>query len=733
MGKTGKSTKKFQKKHLKHTLDHRKEVQKHNKKMASRKKNPTRDQKPEQPKPREVFEDMSVDDFFEGGFEVPKPKKNIKSTKESSLDEEDDESASEDFDDADELENKPSQADSESSDEEDIGDIQENIKGLEEKDPEFYKYLQENDKDLLDFQGSNPLDAISSEDEDEDESEGDQAHETREQTQMEEIPSQSVPKTEITLKLVKSWEKQLSSKPNTQVIRQICIAFKAAVNVHDDSKNYKYVITDGKAFNELMLLTLKQVPESIQKLVKYKTGANGSRVVPQKNQHVKNISSILKSHAGSFITLLNDVSNTETATLVLFSLQEVFPYYLTFRRLLKELINSVVNVWSSTTELQIQMSTFAFLNNVSKEFPKSILETVLKSTYTIFLRNCRKTNHFTMPLLNFCKNSAAELYGIDETVSYQIGFEYIRQAAIHLRNSINATSNAKEGYKTIYNWQYCHSLDFWSRVLTQHCNPEKELQNHKNKESPLRQLIYPLVQVTLGAIRLIPTAQFFPLRFYLIRSLIRLSQATGVFIPIFPLIIEILNSTAINKSPKRSNLPVFDFENNIKANQQYLGTKIYQDGLIEQFIELSYEFFVLYSKNVAFPELVTPAIISLKRFMKKSKNVKFNKQLQQLVEKLNENAKFISGKRSNIEYGPSNKHEVSLFLNDLKWEKTPLGQYVVVQRRAKEEKLRLLKEAIDQEEEAKEKKRKQDENGDGDSDVELDDMESSDMNDVDDE
>lgn len=86
----------------------------------------------------------------------------------------------------------------------------------------------------------------------------------------------------------------------------------------------------------------------------------------------------------------------------------------------------------------------------------------------------------------------------------------------------------KEGYKTIYNWQYCHSLDFWSRVLSQHCNPEKELQNHKSKESPLRQLIYPLVQVTLGAIRLIPTAQFFPLRFYLIRSLMRLSQSTGV-------------------------------------------------------------------------------------------------------------------------------------------------------------------------------------------------------------
>ena len=102
-----------------------------------------------------------------------------------------------------------------------------------------------------------------------------------------------------------------------------------------------------------------------------------------------------------------------------------------------------------------------------------------------------------------------ELFGINETLGYQVGFEYVRQLAIHLRNSINATSNAKEGYKTIYNWQYCHSLDFWSRVLSQHCNPEKSCKTINPKESPLRQLIYPLVQVTLGAIRLIPTAQFF--------------------------------------------------------------------------------------------------------------------------------------------------------------------------------------------------------------------------------
>ncbi|CAH6718230.1 nucleolar complex protein 2 [[Candida] jaroonii] len=699
MGKTGKATKKFQKNHLKHTLDHRKQVQKHSKLVQCRKKKPTGDNDNEpKGKSKEIFEDMSVDDFFEGGFEVPKPKKNAKP-----IESEDDES----------------------SEEEDIEDIEQNMKDLQSKDPEFFKYLQNNDKDLLDFEGSNPLDAIS-DDEEEEQEEDDVISEDEIEPVEEEIKNK-VKKTEITLPLVKSWEKELVNKPSPKIIKQVCMAFKAAININNDSEEYKYVITNPKAFNQLMLLTLKQLPESIQTLVKYKN-TNNVRVIPQKNQNVSQISAILKSHASSFITLLNDINNVETATLVLFSLQEVFPYYLSFRKLLKEILSSVINIWSSTKEVEIQIATFAFLNNVSKEFPKSIMENVLKLSYTIFLKNCRKTNHFTMPLLNFCKNSAAELYGIDETLSYQIGFEYVRQLAIHLRNSINATSNAKEGYKTIYNWQYCHSLDFWSRVLSQQCNPEKELQNHKNKESPLRQLIYPLVQVTLGAIRLIPTAQFFPLRFYLIRSLIRLSQSTGVFIPIFPLISEILNSNAFTKNAKRVHLPVFDFENNIKVNQQYLGTKVYQEGLSEQFIELSYEFFVLYCKNIAFPELVTPAVISLRRFIKKSKNIKFNKQLSQLIEKLNENAQLITQKRSKVEYGPSNKTEVQNFLNDFKWEKTPLGQYVIVQRKAKEARLKLLQEAIEQEEEARNQRKK----ADDDSDIEIDEAEDDDDEDDDD-
>lgn len=698
MAKTSKATKKFQNKHLKHTLEHRREVQKQNKKIALRKKGkgagsepPVKEKKVE----RETFSDMSVEQFFDGGFEIPKPKKGTKITE---GEDSDDASEGEDMDDSDGEPEANVDSEDESSDEENEEMMMKNMEDLKDKDPEFYKYLKENDEKLLDFEAVNPLDAMS---EDEDEDEADEVADE------EKNPKRA--KTEITQGLVKKWETQLRKNPTPRLIQNIVAAFKSIIKFESTEEELsRYSLNDPSVLTSLMMVGLKDIPKAITTVSPYKTNLRGIRSINDKDPNTRNIGKILKSQAGAYIILLSEINNTETAALVLTSLQEVLPYYISQRKVLKQLMAAAVGVWASGDSIETQVAAYAFLNNAAREYPKSLLDVVLRASYSAFLKSCRNTNAHTIDKLNFAKNSAAELFGIDEQLSYTIGFDFVRQLAIHLRNSLTGTSSSKttggkEAYKTIYNWQFCHSLDFWSRVLAQQCNPEKELLDHKSHESPLRSLIYPLVQVTLGTIRLIPTAQFFPLRFYLVRSLIRLSQGSQVFIPIFPLISEILTSTAFTKSGKPSSLQAIDFEYHIKVSLQYLGTKVYQDGLSEQFIELTSEYFALYSKNIAFPELATPAILSLRRFIKKSKNIRFNKQLQQLVEKLNTNCTYISAQRSKVEYGPANKSEAANFLKDEKWESTPLGQYVVVQRKTREERQRLFKEALKDEENAKKK------------------------------
>lgn len=58
----------------------------------------------------------------------------------------------------------------------------------------------------------------------------------------------------------------------------------------------------------------------------------------------------------------------------------------------------------------------------------------------------------------------------------------------------------QEAYKQVYNWQYVHCVDFWSIVLARACDAQSEIEKGGH-ESELKALIYPLTQVTLGAIK----------------------------------------------------------------------------------------------------------------------------------------------------------------------------------------------------------------------------------------
>ena len=322
------------------------------------------------------------------------------------------------------------------------------------------------------------------------------------------------------------------------------------------------------------------------------------------------------------------------------------------------------------------------------------------------------------------KNSAAELWGIDAGVGYATGFTFIRQLAIHLRSSI--TNNQQESYKTVYNWQYVHSLDFWSCVLSEHCSPVKEAEN--GKESELRPLIYPTVQVTLGAMRLIPTSTYFPLRFHLMRSLLRLSRATGTYIPLASALLEVLNSNEMKKAPKPSTLKGLDFASNYKAQKTYLRTRVYQDGVGEQVAELLSEFFVLWSTNIAFPELALPVVVMLKRWLKDvsnktsgNKNNKVNSAFVLLLQKIEANAKFIEQHRAKVEFAPNNRAGVDNFLKGTEWEKTPLGAFVFGQRKQREEKAKLLEEGRREEDRKRKADREKEKAGAG-SDEDMEDV-----------
>lgn len=769
-GRAKKSTKKFEKNHLKDTIERRKEFAKTKQRQQIKAKRKARnagdnakasddEQEPVLKKTKKQdaapLNDMSVDDFFQGGFELPEIKRKAakqpgattgvrgkaqETQKRKRDDDADPEDVNSESGASEEQGGRFSDEGEESAEEVGLEMQKSDLDALAEKDPEFYKYLKENDAELLDF--------------DEDRFEGDQLSEDdtsrskkekgKELSQGKSARSKD-DSLEVTMAMIQKWKAALSEQHSLAAMRQVILAFRAAAQVNsDDAKEQKYSISGPEAYHQLLVVALEHIPSVLSHHLPAKESASGKVRIASDSKKFRNITPLLKSHAASIQQLLENLSDASTTKLTISSLIPLLPYLLSFKKALRELCKTCVEIWSDTSTTEAtRVTAFLFIRRLAVISDASIREAVLKTTYEGFVKGSRTTNIHTLSGINLMKNSAAELWGLDADIGYTTGFTYIRQLAIHLRQTVNHPTS--DSYKTIYNWQYVHALDFWSRVLSTHCSPASNPHLKEPSSSPLHPLVYPLVQITTGALRLIPTPLYFPLRFHLTRALLRLSFATTTFIPLAPSLLEVLSSPECSRNnPKPSTLAPLDFSVVLRAPKSYLGTRIYQDGLGSEIAELLAEFFQIWAKHIAFPELALPPIVHLKRWLKsannKSQDAKASRQrsrkhvgnsktqaaISLLVQKLELNSSFIEAKRREIRFGPTDREEVENFLRDLPREDTPLGGFVVGERQRKEEREKVLREGKKEDGKGRREKKTereeifQDDEGEDEDEIEMD-------------
>ncbi|KAL9035957.1 MAG: hypothetical protein Q9214_006349 [Letrouitia sp. 1 TL-2023] len=585
------------------------------------------------------------------------------------------------------------------------------LDALAEKDPDFYKYLQDNDAELLGFGDLADVDRLSED--------GSPQKKQKTSKRLNDVGENNDDQSEITMGTVEKWKNDMKDQYSLRAMRQIVLAFKAAAYLNsDDAKEHKYSISSSEVYHHLVVVALHQIPNVLNRHLPVKESSAGKVHVATDSKKFRTLTPLLKTYSASVIHLLDNLSDAPTIKLTLSSLTEMLPFLLSFKKILKTLVKSTVSIWSdTTTDDSARITAFLQIRQLTLIADASVRTAVLKTTYQGLVKGSRLTNTHTLPSINMMKNSASELWGHDANIGYTTGFVFIRQLAVHLRQSI--THPTKDSYKQVYNWQYIHSLDFWSRVLSTHCSPLSNPSLKTPSDSPLHALVYPLVQITLGALRLIPTPAYYPLRFHLTRSLLRIGRATTTYIPLAPSLLEILHSPELSKKPKPSTLKPLDFSTVLRAPKSYLRTRVYQDGVGEQLVELLAEFFGSWAKHIAFPELVLPPSVQMKRWMKaqssspnhkdsknnasqslpknKSKNSNRNSklasQLSLLLQKLTSNAQYVAQKRANVDFGPSNREGVEGFLRDVKMEDMPLGAFVEGLRRKGEEREKMLEEA----------------------------------------
>ncbi|XP_060066445.1 nucleolar complex protein 2 homolog isoform X2 [Ylistrum balloti] len=622
------------------------------------------------------------------------------------------------------------------------------LENLEKLDPEFYKFLENEDKSLLDFGDDDEEDDENEEeesDEDEDSDEADKSSfkedvkekasgkKSKFKLDLEDLDDYSTDEDEedssdedsgkgrfhklpkklevasddseeetdgdeedkdekentntvltkkkqkgtlLTPRLIKNWSKSLETKPTMAVLKEVIAALKAAVlQAGGEGKTNKYVVKGSAVFNAIVRMCLTQVAPALHQVIGLPpiTDLQKPIVPASNNKKWVKIRVDVKTYVTYLLKLVSELSEPTMVNVILKHIHKLVAFYSCFPKIAKVMLKQMISLWS-TGEDTTRVMAFFCINRLVRIMQTTLLDACIKQMYIAYVKNCKFTSPSTLPMINFMQRSMVEIFAIDIVHAYQYTFVYIRQLAIHLRNAI--TTKKQESCQAVYNWQFVHSLGLWVRLLSAtHPNPV------------LEPLIYPLTQTIIGTIKLLPNSRFYPLRFHCVRLMTTLSQATMTFIPVLPFLLEIFEQIDFNKQYKNPSFKPFNFACILKLSKSQLVEKSFKDGVIDQLYELLLDQLHVHQSSVGFPELALPAILQLKAFLKKCKVANYCKQIRQILDKVEENSKFITNRRKSFNVNLADTKTIEAWEKKCEEAGTPLGKYYKTWRKLRDREL----------------------------------------------
>uniref|UniRef100_A0A182P850 Nucleolar complex protein 2 homolog n=1 Tax=Anopheles epiroticus TaxID=199890 RepID=A0A182P850_9DIPT len=543
------------------------------------------------------------------------------------------------------------ESDSEFSDSEDEGDKEENVHKLPGK--------LDVASDESDFD-PNEDDEKEDGDEDEDEEDDNESADGEKDAEVDETPGKKV-----TFKMLKGWTNDLMTMPvkHVQTIRNICKAFNSALFTVTGDKSVipQYRVEGSAMFNGIVQTCVLYLGPAVRS---YLMLTDKRQFKDLKNdRRFKKVKACLKTYLIDLTNLLENVSSSHIMSVLLKHLHQFSSILVCYQHITKPILKRLIGIWSTSEEETIRVLAFMCILKITHAQQSHFLSNVLKVMYLAYVKNSKFVSPNTLPNINFMRRSLAEMFLLNFNVSYQHMFLYIRQLAIHLRNAV--ILQKKDSYQYIYNWQYINSLKLWGDVLgSAHAHG-----------GALEPLIFPFVSITIGVIKLIPSAQYFPLRFHCCRMLIQLNAKTNIYIPVLPFLAEVLRSHSFNEDHKKLSMRPVNLTCLLRFSPANIQENAFKDAVIDQIYELILEFATNESASVGYPEIVLPIILQLRQYAKSTKQYKYSRKMKQLSDKLMENYEFMEKRRSKMDIPLKETDRIRAWEEVVRVEGTPLAKF----------------------------------------------------------
>ncbi len=552
-------------------------------------------------------------------------------------------------------------------------------------DPDFYEYLQKTDQKLLGFEdgeGGDEEEEEEEEDDDDDDDDDVRADGSEEGSEDDDLCSDSdsaagapaakpraAPRAaavEVSGEMVRGWEAELSGGASHAALKQLVSAFRSAVHFGDedgDAASYAYTFTSGHVFNQLMQLCLGKMDEMLRlacagskkaaaKAAKTRAGLDR----PDAWAHWKRHQPLVKSYLIHLTHFASKLSEAPMAAVVLQQMHRLLPFFLCLPKSCPKLLKAALRLWCAGPESggsqQCTLLGFSIVRSLGASLPYPFIEHALKGLYLAYASSCRSTSRKTLTHIVLMSSCFVDMCAVDAQAAYQHAFVYIRQLAIHLRNAIQKAS--PDASRQVCNWQYVNCLRLWAQVLCAH---------GRGTTSPMRQLVYPLVQVTLGAARLLPSIRYAPMRLQCVRVLNQLCAELKVYAPVAPLLLETFNFAELSKPPTNSKTErLLDWATLVRVSAADAGKRAYQEGLASQALYLLAQHLRAICHSVAFPEMAAPATLGLRAAAKATKIVALQKRSRRLLSVIEKQAAWIDQKRNDVEFSPADAKAAAEFV-----------------------------------------------------------------------